>query len=514
MLYRARVQHQHRQDARNGTDESASAGGLGCHLGYHGDDHRRFLDQNVVVVDDAGTPGLLGDDFSPMFVGGYTDADSELDVGEIWTSTANAAALAGEYVNIATVNGTAADEFGNTAPSRRTRMIAIPGSSPTSTSSRPRTVQTTSAQTCWWAPAVTWGYTVTTTGDVSIQNVVVVDDAGTPGLLGDDFNPMFVSGDTDLDSRARCGRIWTYTANAAALAGEYVDIATVNGTAADDSATRRPSRRIRGRLLYRARGPNINIVKTTNGTDDVCPDVLVSSTVTWGYTVTTTSDVSIQNVVVVDDAGTPGLLSDDFSPMFVGGDTDGDSELDVGEIWTYTANGSAQLGEYVNIATVNGTAADEFGNTAPVKANEDDCYTGLPPDAPGNGMTPGFWKNHVAISNQELDEYQEGLSLSSSYQDRLRYHLEWPSQFRPNTLPSIGSWRQRRGRRRRPGRAAAPLDGCVYQRCQRRLDEDAEGPGIKTNLISASPYWSPTYPSSLFSIRWTRTTTSTSIQTR
>ena len=44
---------------------------------------------------------------------------------------------------------------------------------------------------------------------------------------------------------------------------------------------------------------------------------------------TTTGDVSIQNVVVVDDAGTPGLLGDDFNPMFVGGDTDSDSELDV-----------------------------------------------------------------------------------------------------------------------------------------------------------------------------------------
>ena len=50
-----------------------------------------------------------------------------------------------------------------------------------------------------------------------------------------------------------------------------------------------------------------------------------------------------------------GLLVDDFNPTFVGGDTDGDSELDVGETWTYTANGAAQAGEYVNIATVKGT---------------------------------------------------------------------------------------------------------------------------------------------------------------
>ena len=60
----------------------------------------------------------------------------------------------------------------------------------------------------------------------------------------------------------------------------------------------------------------------------------------------------------------------------------------------------------------------------PVEANEDDCYTGLPPDAPGNGLTPGFWKTHLAMSNEELDEYQEGLSMSYHLRGRLRYHLE------------------------------------------------------------------------------------------
>ena len=85
-----------------------------------------------------------------------------------------------------------------------------------------------------------------------------------------------------------------------------------------------------------------------------------------------------ENVVVVDDAGTPGLLGDDFNPMFVGGDTDGDSELDVGEIWTYTANAAALAGEYVNIATGEWHCRRRVRlNTAPVEANEDDCYTGL-----------------------------------------------------------------------------------------------------------------------------------------
>jgi hypothetical protein len=270
---------------------------------------------------------------------------------------------------------------------------------------------------------VTWTYTVTTgEGNVALSNVVVSDDNGTPLNPDDDFNPDFVGGDTDGDGKLDVGETWTYTATAAALAGEYVNVATADGAFVVDLDP--PFADVNTPVsdseedCYTGLESNIFIVKTTNGTDDFCPEVEVGSTVTWGYTVTTTGDVSIENVVVVDDAGTPGDTIDDFNPTFVGGDTSGDGVLDVGETWTYTFDGVAQLGEYANIATVNGTAADEFGNTATVSDSEDDCYTGVepPPPGPGQGATPGFWKNHPDIANEELSEFQPGLSLSSFYE--------------------------------------------------------------------------------------------------
>ena len=106
--------------------------------------------QNVVVIDDDGTPGLLVDDFNPTFVGGDTDGDAS-SIGRALDVQANAAALAGEYVNIATVNGTAADDFGNTAPVEANEDDCYTGLDPTSRSSRRRTAPTTSAHTCWWA---------------------------------------------------------------------------------------------------------------------------------------------------------------------------------------------------------------------------------------------------------------------------------------------------------------------------------------------------------------------------
>ncbi|UCE20199.1 MAG: choice-of-anchor D domain-containing protein, partial [Gemmatimonadota bacterium] len=59
--------------------------------------------------------------------------------------------------------------------------------------------------------------------------------------------------------------------------------------------------------------------------------------------------------VVTDDSGTPGVPGDDFNPTFIGGDTNGNSQLDVGETWTYEAGGTASVGQYVNYGTVTGT---------------------------------------------------------------------------------------------------------------------------------------------------------------
>ncbi len=129
---------------------------------------------------------------------------------------------------------------------------------------------------------------------------------------------------------------------------------------------------------YLGVAPAINIVKKTNGTANACPPspiVPAGSTVTWTYDVTNPDTFPISNVVVRDDAGTPGVPGDDFSATFVGGDTNNDGKLDPGETWTFTASGTAHAGQYNNIATVNGDSVAS-GVTVPVSATDDDCYTG------------------------------------------------------------------------------------------------------------------------------------------
>ena len=79
----------------------------------------------------------------------------------------------------------------------------------------------------------------------------------------------------------------------------------------------------------------------------------------YTYVVTNPGDVPLHDVVVIDDNGTPGAnppqSDDDFSPTFVGGDTNGNNLLEPSETWTYTfSTTELPVGTTINTATVSG----------------------------------------------------------------------------------------------------------------------------------------------------------------
>ncbi|MFC2106635.1 hypothetical protein ACFLS0_07800, partial [Candidatus Bipolaricaulota bacterium] len=97
--------------------------------------------------------------------------------------------------------------------------------------------------------------------------------------------------------------------------------------------------------------PKILIEKLTNGesADDAPgPYVEVGAPVTWTYEVTNAGGVPLDSMTVSDNQG--------VTPVYLSGDTDGDDMLDTDEIWTYTATGTATLGQYEN----TGTASAQF----------------------------------------------------------------------------------------------------------------------------------------------------------
>src|SRR5688572_26585108 len=83
----------------------------------------------------------------------------------------------------------------------------------------------------------------------------------------------------------------------------------------------------------------LQLVKLTNGTDNSAapgPIVPVGSSVTFTYALTNSGNISLSNVSLIDDNGTPGNAADDFSPTFVSGDAGIMGVLDLGETWMYT----------------------------------------------------------------------------------------------------------------------------------------------------------------------------------
>ena len=256
---------------------------------------------------------------------------------------------------------------------------------------------------------VTWTYTVENNGNVALTNVVLTDDNGTPLNPLDDFNPTYVSGDTNTNNILETTETWIYTATAPAVAGEYHNVATVSG----DWASSGQSGTVSGfeEDCYFGADPSISIIKKTNGTDDLCPVIAVGEAVTWTYFVSNTGNVALSNIVISDDNGTPGEnppeSDDDFPPDAVLGadlihnigDVNNDGILDLTEIWQYTASGTAEEGEYENVATVTGDFTDSADVTHTVDASEDDCYVGV--EGPGV-RTPGFWSNWTDFWDGDL----------------------------------------------------------------------------------------------------------------
>jgi uncharacterized repeat protein (TIGR01451 family) len=83
--------------------------------------------------------------------------------------------------------------------------------------------------------------------------------------------------------------------------------------------------------------------------------------------VTNTGNVPLSNVSVTDDQG--------VVPVYQSGDTNNNSQLDLGETWVYTATGTAIAGQYNNTGTASGQ--DSLGTS--VNDNDASSYFGNQP---------------------------------------------------------------------------------------------------------------------------------------
>jgi len=202
---------------------------------------------------------------------------------------------------------------------------------------------------------------VTNTGNVPLTSVVVTDtDFSFAGVVG----TLAVGASDESD-----------VLPVASILGQHANLATVNALYESTPVTDNDP------AHYFGGAPGIDIEKLVSddgGTtwddadDPFGPFIMEGDPVTWQYVVTNTGTVPLTDVAVIDDNGTPLDDTDDFSPTYVSGDTNGNGELDTDETWIYEWSGTAVGGQYTNDACVVGYYA-----AAPVTDCDPSNYYGV-----------------------------------------------------------------------------------------------------------------------------------------
>ncbi|MCE9586055.1 ice-binding family protein [Candidatus Uhrbacteria bacterium] len=179
---------------------------------------------------------------------------------------------------------------------------------------------------------VTYNYTVTNPGNVTMHTVTLVDDKCA--------NVTFVSGDTNGNSLLETFETWTYTCNTT-LTATTVNYATARGIANDIAAVDTAIAQVI--VGVPVVPPLIHIVKTPS------PLSLPfnGGNVTYSYVVTNPGTVALSNVTVVDDKCA--------NVTYVSGDTNGNSQLSTTETWRYTCTTNLSQST-VNTAIATGQA--------------------------------------------------------------------------------------------------------------------------------------------------------------
>lgn len=196
---------------------------------------------------------------------------------------------------------------------------------------------------------VQYTYQVTNTGDTSLVNITVMDDNGTPGVPGDDFQVCVIAGPLAPGASSTCQAT-------VAVSSNRTNIATATGTPSDPQGTPLPG------------------VSPVTDTDDavvdmVRPLILIEKTpdlqhvisggvATFTIKVTNTGDTYLTNITVTDPLATNcGANIPMLAPT---------------QSFSYNCTRNNVTADFTNVATVVGTPSDSQGTPLPDVPNVSD----------------------------------------------------------------------------------------------------------------------------------------------
>ncbi|PAU51298.1 hypothetical protein BZL41_26860 [Pseudomonas sp. PIC25] len=311
--------------------------------------------ENVMVVDDGGTPGDTSDDVTVL--GPVT-----LNAGQSMPYNGSFSA-SGSNSSTDTVTATGSDVLTQSPVEATAQATCEADVTPAIEVTKQCSANINTGGT---GIDVLFNGTVTNTGNVALGNVTVMDDNGTPGDSSDDVT---VLGPISLAP----GESANYNGGFSASGSSSTDTVTASGA---DVLTQSPVEAQASASCSADVTPAIEVTKQ-------CTDApAFGQAILFDGTVTNTGNVALLNVTVVDDNGTPGDTSDDVT--FNLGD------LAPGAAANYNGAYTPSLaGFYTN--TVVATAEDAV-ESSPVSSSAD-ATCEVPPPPEGEGCTPGFWKN-------------------------------------------------------------------------------------------------------------------------
>ena len=292
---------------------------------------------------------------------GDTDGDGKLDVGETWTYSASYTV---QQSDIDTngggdgdIDNTATADSDQTGPDTADASVPVEQTPALSITKVVHDVDgdTTAPVADAAGDVVTYTITVANTGNQTLTGVTVTDTL--------DPAVSFVSGDTDTDGKLDVGEIWTYSAS---YTVQQSDIDTngggdgdIDNTATADSDQTGPDSA--DVSVPMTQGPALSITKVVHDVDgDTTAPVAdaAGDVVTYTITVANTGNQTLTGVTVTDTL--------DPTVTFVSGDTNNDGNLDVGEIWTYSASYTVQQSDI----DTNGGGDGNIENTATADSDQ------------------------------------------------------------------------------------------------------------------------------------------------
>jgi len=201
---------------------------------------------------------------------------------------------------------------------------------------------------------ITWTYSVYNISSVGLYTITISDDHGTPSNPGDDIQVCTISS-LDSFSLASCQR------TEVSIIGQFSSNATTNAYLSDGSTIVSDT----DPTHYFGVIPGFGVEKRTQGQDaDLSPGPIILSgmPVTWTYTVTNATNITLSDIALQDDM--QGQIS---CP---------ESSLAPGEWMQCQAGDIADKDQYTNLATIYGKPP---GNLFPFYDTDPSHYFGADP---------------------------------------------------------------------------------------------------------------------------------------